>query len=122
MYIATEDTGAYEDGKAFLLRLAYASDVTLGREFALDGAVTIVTAGAKVYIPMDELVDKEAERKRLEKELASAQKQLDTVNAKLNNEKFMSRAPQNVVDGVRQNGEKLQAQIRLLQEEMAALQ
>ncbi|MFR7478726.1 MAG: hypothetical protein ACLUUJ_07780 [Acutalibacteraceae bacterium] len=34
----------------------------------------------------------------------------------------MSRAPQNVVEGVRQNGEKLQARIRLLTEEMAALQ
>ena len=103
-------------------KLGYADKVTVGDQFDVPGAVSIVTNRAKVYIPMDELVDKEAERKRLQKELDSAQKQLDTVNAKLQNEKFMSRAPQNVVEGVRQNGEKLQARIRLLTEEMAALQ
>ena len=98
LFIATDTPSMFEDGKAILQKLGYADKVTV------------------------ELVDKEAERKRLQKELDSAQKQLDTVNAKLQNEKFMSRAPQNVVEGVRQNGEKLQARIRLLTEEMAALQ
>ena len=122
LFVATDRPELFGDGVAILQKMCYADKVTIGPGFEVPGAVSIVTSSAKVYIPMDELVDKEAERKRLEKELASAQKQLDTVNAKLNNEKFMSRAPQNVVDGVRQNGEKLQAQIRLLQEEMAALQ
>ena len=121
VYIATEDTGAYEDGKAFLLRLAYASDVTLGREFALDGAVTIVTAGAKVYIPMDELVDRAAELARLQKELDNVNKQLASANAKLNNEKFTGKAPAAVVAGVRANAEKLAAQAKLIEESMAAL-
>ena len=53
--------------------------------------MTIVTADAKVYIPMDELVDKEAELKRLNKELETAQKQLDQVNAKLNNPGFWKK-------------------------------
>ncbi len=122
LFIATDTPSMFEDGKAILQKLGYADKVTVGDQFDVPGAVSIVTNRAKVYIPMDELVDKEAERKRLQKELDSAQKQLDTVNAKLQNEKFMSRAPQNVVEGVRQNGEKLQARIRLLTEEMAALQ
>ena len=122
LFIATDTPSMFEDGKAILQKLGYADKVTVGGQFDVPGAVSIVTSRAKVYIPMDELVDKEAERKRLQKELDSAQKQLDTVNAKLQNEKFMSRAPQNVVEGVRQNGEKLQARIRLLTEEMAALQ
>ena len=70
---------------------------------------------------MNELVDFEAEKKRLNKELESAQKQLDTVNAKLNNEKFMSKAPENVVAGVRANGEKLTEKIRLIKESLEAL-
>ena len=65
---------------------------------------------------MDDLVDKAAEIARLTKELQNAQKQLDNVNAKLANEKFTSKAPQNVIDGVKANGEKLTAKIRLILE------
>lgn len=42
--------------------------------------MTIVTDNAKIYIPMGDLVDFEAERKRLEKELAQAQDKLDFIN------------------------------------------
>ena len=46
-----------------------------------------MTDDAKALLPMDDLVDKAAETARLNKELANAQKQLDTVKAKLANEK-----------------------------------
>ncbi|MFR2561916.1 MAG: hypothetical protein ACLS8R_03855 [Anaeromassilibacillus sp.] len=46
---------------------------------------------------MDELVDKKAELARLTKELESAQKQYATTQQKLSNEKFLSKAPENVV-------------------------
>ena len=121
VYIATDNASAFEAGKPFLLRLAYASDVTIGEAFSIDGAVTIVSTGAKVYIPMDDLVDRAAELARLQKELDNCNKQLASANAKLNNEKFTSKAPQAVVDGVRANAEKLTAQVRLIEESMAAL-
>ena len=90
--------------------------------FDLDGAVTIVTPDAKVFIQMGELVDVEAERRRLEKELATAQKGYDNAQAKLSNEKFISKAPQKVVDGVRANAEKLKAHIALIHQSLEALQ
>ena len=69
---------------------------------------------------MDDLIDRAAETARLTKELESAQKQLDTVNAKLQNETFMSKAPQKVIDGVKQNGEKLREKVRMIEESLAA--
>ena len=57
-----------------------------------------------------------------DKELANAQKQLDTVKAKLANEKFTSKAPQNVIDGVKANGEKLEAKIKLILETLESYQ
>ena len=101
--------------------MAYASDVTVGDEFSIDGAVTIVSTGAKVYIPMDDLVDRAAELARLQKELDNVNKQLNAANAKLNNEKFTGKAPEAVVAGVRANAEKLAAQAKLIEESMAAL-
>ena len=85
-------------------------------------AVTAVTDDAKALLPMDDLVDKAAETARLNKELANAQKQLDTVKAKLANEKFTSKAPQNVIDGVKANGEKLEAKIKLILETLESYQ
>ncbi len=121
IYIETAEPNAFDTEKNAIMRLAYASGCETGESFNVEGAVTVVTENCKAYIPMNELVDFEAEKKRLNKELEGAQKQLDTVNAKLNNEKFMSKAPENVVAGVRANGEKLTEKIRLIKESLEAL-
>ena len=116
IYIETVQPAPYAEGSEFIVRLAYGSAVEIGASFAVEGAVTAVTDDAKALLPMDDLVDKAAEIARLTKELQNAQKQLDNVNAKLANEKFTSKAPQNVIDGVKANGEKLSAKIKLILE------
>lgn len=116
IYIETAQPAPYTEGSEFIVRLAYGSAVEIGASFAVEGAVTAVTDDAKALLPMDDLVDKAAEIARLTKELQNAQKQLDNVNAKLANEKFTSKAPQNVIDGVKANGEKLSAKIKLILE------
>ena len=116
IYIETAQPAPYAEGSEFIARLAYGSAVEIGASFAVEGAVTAVTDDAKALLPMDDLVDKAAEIARLTKELQNAQKQLDNVNAKLANEKFTSKAPQNVIDGVKANGEKLSAKIKLILE------
>ena len=116
IYIETAQPAPYAEGSEFIVRLAYGSAVESGASLAVEGAVTAVTDDAKALLPMDDLVDKAAEIARLTKELQNAQKQLDNVNAKLANEKFTSKAPQNVIDGVKANGEKLSAKIKLILE------
>lgn len=116
IYVDTAHPAPYEEASEFIARLAYGSKVEIGTGFDVQGAVTAVTDDAKALLPMDDLVDKAAETARLNKELANAQKQLDTVKAKLANEKFTSKAPQNVIDGVKANGEKLEAKIKLILE------
>lgn len=116
IYIETAQPAPYAEGSEFIVRLAYGSAVEIGASFAVEGADTAVTDDAKALLPMDDLVDKAAEIARLTKELQNAQKQLDNVNAKLANEKFTSKAPQNVIDGVKANGEKLSAKIKLILE------
>ena len=72
LYIATAEPNTFENGIAILNKLAYATQITIGQAFDIEGAVTIVTNDAKVYIPMDELVDKKAELARLNKVLETA--------------------------------------------------
>ena len=122
IYTDTAHPAPYEEASEFIARLAYGSKVEIGTGFDVQGAVTAVTDDAKALLPMDDLVDKAAEIARLNKELANAQKQLDTVKAKLANEKFTSKAPQNVIDGVKANGEKLEAKIKLILETLESYQ
>ncbi len=122
VYVATKFPRTFEDGKAFIIKLAAATDVAVADSFDIEGAVTIVTADAKIYIPLDELVDKEAELKRLNKELEQLQKRLAQSEGKLKNQGFVSKAPAAVVEGVRNQAAKEREQIALIEAAIAALQ
>ena len=122
LYIETGDTDAFEAEREAIAKLAYCSAVEIGESFPqAEGSVTVVTAACRGYLPMDDLVDKKAETARLTKELEGAKKQLATAEAKLQNEKFISKAPQNVIDGVKDNAAKLREKVRMIEESLAAL-
>ncbi|NBJ90717.1 valine--tRNA ligase [Acutalibacter sp. 1XD8-36] len=121
LYIETDKPEAFDTECESIARLAYCSGVETGGSFDLPGAVTVVTSGCRAYLPMDDLIDREAESLRLSKELESARKQLATVESKLTNETFMSKAPQNVIDGVRANGEKLREKVQRIEESLDSL-
>ncbi|MBQ1660164.1 MAG: valine--tRNA ligase [Clostridia bacterium] len=121
VFIATSDTEPFKNGSMFFSRLASASEVNVAESFDIEGAVTTVTANAKIYMPMDELVDKEAELKRLNKELAAAVKDLEFNSKKLNNQGFMAKAPEKVVAEVRANAAKYAEKIKMIEAAIAAL-
>ena len=121
VYIATEDKEIFETGAVFMQRLASASDVTVGDSFDIPGSVSIVTANAKIYIPMGDLVDFEAERKRLSKEKETAEKKLSQIENKLSNPGFLAKAPEQVVEGQKAEQAKLKEKIKMIDESIAAL-
>ena len=121
VYIASDKTEIFETATVFMQRLASASDVTVGESFDIPNAVSIVTAHAKIYIPMGDLVDFEAERKRLTKEKENAEKKLAQINNKLSNPGFLAKAPQQVVDGQKAEAEKLTEKIKMIEESISKL-
>ena len=123
LYILTSKPNVYVEGEGFIQRLAYADTVTLltAEPENLDGMVTITTADAKLYIPMGQLVDVAKELERIAKELADARKFLTSVEGKLSNEKFVSRAPEAVVDAERQKAQKTRDLIAQLEQSEAAM-
>ena len=121
VFIATSDTIPFKNGSLFFSRLASASEVNVAESFDIEGAVTTVTKKKKIYIPMEELVDKEAELKRLNKELEAAVKDLEFNSKKLNNQGFMAKAPEKVVADVRANAAKYAEKIKMIQAAIDAL-
>ena len=93
VYIETAEKDVFEAGKMFIERLAWASSVTVGDSFDMPDAVTAVTHNARIFIPLDDLIDREKEIARLEKEKKAAQKDIDFSSGKLNNPGFISKAP-----------------------------
>ena len=123
LIIVTDKAKAFTDGEKFICKLAYASAITVTSELpeTTDGMVSVITDNARMFMPMAELVDLEKEKARMEKELASARKQLDGQIAKLSNEKFVSRAPEAVVNTEREKKAKLEALIENLEESLKNL-
>ena len=121
VYIATKFENTFKTGSAFIIKLASASEVEVADSFEIEDAVTVVTADAKIYIPLDELVDKEAELQRLNKELDQVKKRLAQSEGKLKNQGFVSKAPAAVVDKVRAQAEKEREKIGLIEAAIEAL-
>ena len=123
IFIETAYADTFLKGTVFFQRLASASEVEVAAHFDdMDSAVSIITESARLYIPMDELVDFKAELARLNKEKAGVQKELDFVNSKLNNENFVNKAPAAVVEGQRQAKAQLEEKMALILESIEKIE
>ena len=93
LFVETNEEELYKNSAAFFEKLASASEIETGSHFDMPDAVTTVTEFARIFIPFDQLVDKEKELARLAKEKAKVQKDIDFLEKKLNNQGFISKAP-----------------------------
>ena len=119
-----EVRGIFEHSRVFFAMLGYASEVAIqkDKEGIADDAVSVVTSQANIYIPFAELVDIEKEIQRLKGEEKKLQGELARVNGMLNNEKFMSKAPEAKVAEERAKLEKYTAMMEQVQERLAQLE
>ena len=104
-----------------ICKMAYAKSVEINSDRGDEKLVSAVNDYVKIYIPVDELVDREEEIARLNKELESVNKQLLQAESRLKNEKFLSKAPKEIVDGARELANKLADKSKRILEEISKL-
>ncbi len=104
-----------------ICKMAYAKSVEMNSDRGNEKLVSAVNDYVKIYIPVDELVNREEEIARLSKELESVNKQLMQAEARLKNEKFLSKAPKEIVDGARELADKLADKSKRILEEISKL-
>ncbi|MFD3483928.1 valine--tRNA ligase [Streptomyces sp. NPDC058665] len=97
-----------------VLRLQAAGD-------GFQATATLPVAGASVELDLSGTIDVEAERKRLTKDRDAAEKEKQQATAKLGNEAFLAKAPDNVVDKIRGRLAKAEADIERITAQLAAL-
>ncbi len=123
MTVVTENLESYCSGEPFLKKLAGAGEVTVTSEPVADasGCAVAITEDARIYLPLAELVDVEKELQRIAKELKKTEGQLTGLKAKLSNEAFLAKAPEQVVAAEREKEKKLEALLENLRESEAKL-
>ena len=121
--ILTEKKDTFSAGAGFFPKLAYASEIELIDAVPADAAkmASVVTGDAQLYMPMGDLIDFETERTRLGKEKKKVEDDIAFVMKKLNNPKFVDKAPENVVAAEREKADKLREHLAKLEESIAAL-
>ncbi|ARQ70675.1 valine--tRNA ligase [Streptomyces marincola] len=112
--LAGTPLGAHEDAIRALLRLQPA-----GPDFK--PTATLPVAGATVALDLSGAIDVAAERKRLAKDLAAAEKELAQTTAKLGNESFLAKAPEPVVEKIRTRQETARADIERIRTQLSRL-
>ncbi len=122
MIVETVFAELFNNCRVFFEKLAGAGEFTV-TETAPDteGMVTVVTDSARIFMPMGELVDKEKELARLEKEKKAAQKDIDFLSGKLNNQGFLSKAPAQQIENERAKLAKAEDKMKKILESIEAL-
>lgn len=121
IYIETADKEIFSSCEMFFEKLASASGIEVGEKFDMPDAVTVVTDSARAFIPMDELVDKEKELARLLKEKEKAQKDIDFLSGKLNNQGFLAKAPEKLVEAEKAKLAKAEDKMAKINQSIEAL-
>jgi valyl-tRNA synthetase len=110
--VATGDIAKYASALAFVVRMEL-GDITPSAKCEV--------AGVTIEFDLTGSIDVVAERARLEKDLATASKDKQTAEVKLNNEGFMAKAPENVLVEIRERLAKTTSDIERITAALAAL-
>ena len=123
MIIETADAAPFQKAQVYLAKFAFATDVTFTEKYegSTDGMVQVSTHAARGFIPMMELIDRDKELARLNKEKAKAEKEMAMFANQLNNPKFVERAPAALVEDIRNKYAKSQDKLANIEQSIKAL-
>jgi len=123
--IKAEDKGIkalVEGYQIFFTELAQASEILVGAEIERPKqAPRKVLDVAEVFVPLEGLIDIRQEAKRLRKELEQARREFDSSSRKLNNEEFLEKAPNEVIEKEKRKLEEFREKIEHLEKNLEIL-
>jgi valyl-tRNA synthetase len=119
---SSQDKQRLENNQQFLSKLAKLDSVTwLNQDEEAPMSATAFVGDMEILVPMAGLIDKDAELSRLNKEAEKLQKELMKVKGKLNNEKFISKAPEEVVAKEKSRLEEMETTLSKLNQQQQTI-
>ena len=80
------------------LKLAKVSNIELGIDISKPkSSIAAVVQNIEIYLPLEGLIDLDAEKAKLEKQLLKLEKEFQKINSKLSNNKFLANAPESII-------------------------
>lgn len=124
LIVATSEEEIFGAGAKFFEKLAGASEVLVqaDKSGVPENAVTVVVNKAELCMPLDDLIDKEKELERLNKEKNRLEGEIKRVQGKLSNEGFLAKAPANLVEQEKEKAVKYQEMLEKVLESIKGLQ
>ena len=100
LYVQTKNEELIKECESFFAKLTYSSELAFikSKEELKEKFVNVISTDTEVFLPLDELVDKDKEKERLTKEKEFLLKELNLVRSKLSNEGFVAKAPEALVE------------------------
>jgi valyl-tRNA synthetase len=122
-YVDSALKETFNSGRIYFEKLASASSLELLEDKSLipENAVSVVVKGGELFMPLLDLVDREKELERLNKEREKLLSEIERVGKKLSNEKFVGKAPQSVVEEERAKGEKYKSMLEAILQRIESL-
>ena len=122
-HTTTEAKEAFIAGVNYIEKLASASEVAFidDKNEVPENAVSLVVKGGELFMPLLDLVDKEKELERLNKEKKKLEGEVERIDKKLSNQGFVAKAPQAVIDGEKEKREKYQEMLEAVLVRIEAL-
>ncbi|MBU0568200.1 valine--tRNA ligase [bacterium] len=116
------ESSALRENQDYILRLASLSLIEMGEDMAKPPlSATAVTGGLEIHLPLGDLIDLEAEKARLAKELKKIEEDLSRIQTKLANEAFRAKAPKEVVEKQEEVASKIREKRTKLKENLEIL-
>ncbi len=113
----SKDPALIRENEEIVRKLAKVESIAYNRECPAEAAIAVV-ADLEIYLPLTGLVDLEAEKARLSKEIEQLDKYMTGLNHKLQNEKFLANAPAQVVETERARYQELLTKLNTLRESL----
>lgn len=122
LFIETDEVETFKKGVMFFERLAYASRVEISKEDPqIADAVACVTDSARLFIPLSEIIDKDKELARLNKEKAAVEKDITIISGKLGNPGFLAKAPAQLVENEKAKLAKAKEKLAKIEQSISTL-
>ena len=121
--VAHGNEAELSEAEMYIKSLAGASEITVQKDKSgvPEGAVSAVSGYGEAFMPMDQLVDMDKERARTQKEIDRMKGEIARAEGKLNNQGFVSKAPEKVIEEERGKLEKAKGMLAKLEARMKEL-
>ncbi|HCQ54871.1 MAG TPA: valine--tRNA ligase, partial [Clostridiales bacterium] len=120
IFVTTKYKYLINQSEGFLKKLGYSENIKVqeNKEGIAQNALSIITDGIELYIPFEELVDIEEERKRMEEEKKKVIAEIERASKMLSNPGFVNKAPEAKINEEKAKLEKYQNMLKNLEERL----